>query len=399
MEVGTRQAATHELTNMSVTSVGRVLRRTKLDELPQIWNLLKGEMTLVGPRPCLVSQTELIKVREDARVLALTPGITGLAQVNGVDMSVPRDQPRCDFVHWVMADIPASVREIAAGSCSDGFVVKGKTTPAGPAGSRQGLNDFTGWFAGNPDMAGDYLGYDGPYPPFNDERVHRYFFRVFALDVASLQLPARFTAADDCAGLADEDLLARDIVDLDLYRPWGISVERSIELAQACEAAAFAVDKRITNSEGASVGTHDAHFVYGNSAGFMAGYPSSRHHVSCAVIAGKDDGMQRDDWYTSARDPDALEPAERVGAIAGERALKFGVGLADVLRMVTEFRRSDRETPIVLMGYANPIEAMGVDNFVGAAKIAGVDGVIVVDYPPEECEEFAALAKKNEPVK
>jgi tryptophan synthase alpha chain len=81
---------------------------------------------------------------------------------------------------------------------------------------------------------------------------------------------------------------------------------------------------------------------------------------------------------------------------AGERALKFGVGLADVLRMVTEFRRSDRETPIVLMGYANPIEAMGVDNFVGAAKIAGVDGVIVVDYPPEECEEFAALAKKNE---
>ncbi|MGH8664478.1 MAG: metalloprotease PmbA [Burkholderiales bacterium] len=133
---------------------------------------------------------------------------------------------------------------------------------------------------------------------------------------------ARFTAADDCAGLADEDLLARDIPDLDLYRPWGISVERSIELAQACEAAAFAVDKRITNSEGASVGTHDAHFVYGNSAGFMAGYPSSRHHISCAVIAGKDDAMQRDDWYTSARDPETLDPADRVGTIAGERTLK-----------------------------------------------------------------------------
>ncbi len=73
-----------------------------------------------------------------------------------------------------MADIPATVQEIAAGSCSDGFVVKGKPAPAGPAGSRQGLNDFTGWFAGNPDMAGDYLGYDGPYPPFNDERMHRY---------------------------------------------------------------------------------------------------------------------------------------------------------------------------------------------------------------------------------
>ena len=81
---------------------------------------------------------------------------------------------------------------------------------------------------------------------------------------------------------------------------------------------------------------------------------------------------------------------------AGERALKFGVGLVDVLKMVTEFRKTDAATPIVLMGYANPIEAMGVQNFIGAAKIAGVDGVIVVDYPPEECEDFATLAKKND---
>ena len=81
---------------------------------------------------------------------------------------------------------------------------------------------------------------------------------------------------------------------------------------------------------------------------------------------------------------------------AGERALKFGVGLADVLKMVAEFRKVDAATPVVLMGYANPVEAMGADNFIGAAKIAGVDGVIVVDYPPEECEEFAALARKNE---
>ena len=80
---------------------------------------------------------------------------------------------------------------------------------------------------------------------------------------------------------------------------------------------------------------------------------------------------------------------------AGERALKFGIGLGDVLKMVREFRQLDSATPVVLMGYANPVEAMGVDNFVGAAKIAGVDGVIVVDYPPEECEAFAALAQKN----
>jgi tryptophan synthase alpha chain len=80
---------------------------------------------------------------------------------------------------------------------------------------------------------------------------------------------------------------------------------------------------------------------------------------------------------------------------SGERALKHGVGLADVLRLVTEFRKSDSATPIVLMGYANPVEAMGVDRFIALAKPAGVDGVIVVDYPPEECEQFAAAAKRE----
>jgi len=133
---------------------------------------------------------------------------------------------------------------------------------------------------------------------------------------------ARFTAADACSGLADADLLARDFPDLDLYRPWNIGVDQCIDLARECEAAAFAVDKRISNSEGASVGTHDAHFIYANTQGFMAGYPSSRHHVSCAVIAGKDENMQRDDWYTSGRDPDALEKAEAVGRVAGQRALR-----------------------------------------------------------------------------
>jgi tryptophan synthase alpha chain len=81
---------------------------------------------------------------------------------------------------------------------------------------------------------------------------------------------------------------------------------------------------------------------------------------------------------------------------AGERALKHGVGLKDVLELVVQFRERDKTTPVVLMGYANPIEAMGVENFIAAAKAAEIDGVIVVDYPPEECEQFAALAKKHE---
>ena len=116
--------------------------------------------------------------------------------VNRKDAVVPADQPRTEFVHWIMADLPADLRELAAGSCGEGVVARGKRQPPGPAGSRQGLNDYTGWFADDPDMAGDYLGYDGPCPPFNDQRLHRYFFRLFALDVAQLALPERFTARD-----------------------------------------------------------------------------------------------------------------------------------------------------------------------------------------------------------
>ena len=112
------------------------------------------------------------------------------------DMEIPVAQPRADFVHWVLVDIPASVHRIEAGSCSDGVTAHGKRNPPGPPGSRQGLNDYTGWFAGDTGMQGDYFGYDGPYPPFNDLRLHRYFFRLFALDVERLELPARFAAAD-----------------------------------------------------------------------------------------------------------------------------------------------------------------------------------------------------------
>ena len=110
-------------------------------------------------------------------------------------VDIPVAHPRGDFVHWTVVDIPADVHTIAASSCSDGITPRGK--PAGnDAGGRRGLNDYTGWFAGNAAMGGDYFGYDGPYPPPHDARVHRYFFRVFALDVAALDLPAVFTVGD-----------------------------------------------------------------------------------------------------------------------------------------------------------------------------------------------------------
>jgi PmbA protein len=133
---------------------------------------------------------------------------------------------------------------------------------------------------------------------------------------------ARFTATDECAGLADEDRLARTIPDLDLWHPWGLSVERAIELAKACEQAGFAADSRLTNSEGATISTQESHFIYGNSLGFLAGYPSSRHGVWCALVAGKNDDMQRDDWYETARDGAELPAVESVGRRAGERAAR-----------------------------------------------------------------------------
>lgn len=125
-----------------------------------------------------------------------TDAPTDPALVANADVPIPIDHPRGDFVHWVMIDIAADVHELAAGSCSDGVSARGKRNPPGPAGARQGLNDYTGWFAGDAAMAGDYLGYDGPYPPAHDLRLHRYFFRLFALDVVRLDLPARFTAGD-----------------------------------------------------------------------------------------------------------------------------------------------------------------------------------------------------------
>src|SRR5690606_19113676 len=123
------------------------------------------------------------------------PTDPSLAGKEGVE--IPVDHPRGDFVHWAMADIPADIRRIDAGGCSDGITRGGKRDPNGPAGARQGLNDYTGWFAGDDSgMRGEYSGYDGPYPPPNDLRMHRYFFRVFALDVDRLDLPGRFTAGD-----------------------------------------------------------------------------------------------------------------------------------------------------------------------------------------------------------
>jgi PmbA protein len=132
---------------------------------------------------------------------------------------------------------------------------------------------------------------------------------------------ARFTAEDDCAGLPDPDTLEMQPRDLALCYPWLISAEQAVALAKRAEAAAFAVDRRITNSEGASVYAQQSHFVAANSHGFIGGYPYSRHTLSAAPIAGKGANMQRDDWYSSARNPHKLADPEAIGRYAAQRAL------------------------------------------------------------------------------
>jgi Raf kinase inhibitor-like YbhB/YbcL family protein len=117
--------------------------------------------------------------------------------VNQPDREVPADLPRVDFFHWVMVDLPATTSELAEGAFSRGFTAKGKPGPdvgvAAVPGARHGLNDYTGWFASNAEMAGNYFGYDGPFPPFNDTLIHHYVFTVYALKVARAPVEGHFT--------------------------------------------------------------------------------------------------------------------------------------------------------------------------------------------------------------
>lgn len=113
--------------------------------------------------------------------------------VNREDRTVPASLPRVDFFHWVLVDLPAQPAEIAAGEFSDKVTPRGKSGPSSLRGARHGVNDYTGWFATDRDMNGDYFGYDGPCPPWNDEIVHRYVFTLYALDIARCPVEATFT--------------------------------------------------------------------------------------------------------------------------------------------------------------------------------------------------------------
>jgi Raf kinase inhibitor-like YbhB/YbcL family protein len=121
--------------------------------------------------------------------------------VNQEGRSVPASLPRVDFYHWVLVDLVPDSGGIAAGEFSDGVTARGKNGPAGPRGTRQGINDYTGWFASDKDMAGDYFGYDGPCPPWNDEITHHYVFTLYALDVERCPVEGAFKGPDVLAAI------------------------------------------------------------------------------------------------------------------------------------------------------------------------------------------------------
>ena len=169
---------------------------------------------------------------------------------------------------------------------------------------------------------------------------------------------ARFTAEDPCAGLPEPERLATAAQAeraLDLYHPWNLTVEEAIALARRCEQAAFDVSPLVRNSEGATVSAHASHFVSANSLGFMGGYPTTRHFVSCVPIAQKGRDMQRDDWYSGHRDPADLAAPEVVGDYAARRALS---------RLGAK-KLKTRQCPVM---FEAPLAAMLMGSFVHAVS-------------------------------
>jgi len=164
---------------------------------------------------------------------------------------------------------------------------------------------------------------------------------------------ARYTSEDSYAGLPEKDMLATYFPDLDLYHPWKLEIDQAIALATECESAARSYHPEISNSEGATVNTHEGIRVMGNSLGFLQGYCSSRHSLSCSVLAQRGDSMQRDYWYTVARNALNLESASTVGNKAAERTLRRLEGRS----------LSTRQCPVL---YSAEIASSLLGSFIGA---------------------------------
>ena len=166
---------------------------------------------------------------------------------------------------------------------------------------------------------------------------------------------ARYTAEDPYAGLADAEMMARDIMDLDLCHPWDLTPESAIDIATDCERAALNHDVRIKNSEGATLASHQGLRVYGNSHGFSAGYPTTNHTLSCVVLAEHGTEKERDYWYATSRVPGELENATDIGVRAAERTL----------RRLNARKLTTREAPVL---FAADVARGLIGHFVAAIR-------------------------------
>jgi Raf kinase inhibitor-like YbhB/YbcL family protein len=144
---------------------------------------------------------------------------SSMEDFNQEGRSIPATLPRIDFIHWVMVDIPPADGSVAEGECSDGITPGGKHNLNGPAGSRQGINDYTGFFAADEDMQGDYCGYEGPCPPWNDEILHHYHFRLYALDLDRCPVEGAFTAVDVLSAIKGHVLAEAELVGIYSLNP------------------------------------------------------------------------------------------------------------------------------------------------------------------------------------
>ncbi len=157
----------------------------------------KTHATLSANRNPQLAWSQAPVATKSFAIVCHDPDVPGKGDdVNQEGRVVPSSLQRVDFFHWVLVDLPPSMAAVMPGEFSSAVVPRGKPGPQAPHGARQGLNDYTGWFASDKDMAGDYYGYDGPCPPWNDERAHRYVFTVYALDVERLTLAPRFGGND-----------------------------------------------------------------------------------------------------------------------------------------------------------------------------------------------------------
>jgi hypothetical protein len=178
-----------------------------------------AHFALAGNRNPHLAWDDVPEGTRSLAILCYDPDVPSIGDdVNQEGRTVPLDLPRMDFFHWVVANLPPDLREIAEGSHSDGIVAKGKAPGKTPHGGVQGINDYTSWFAGDAAMGGTWAGYDGPAPPWNDERVHGYRFAVCALDEV-LDLPEAFTGQDLIGAMGPHILDRAEIIGLYAINP------------------------------------------------------------------------------------------------------------------------------------------------------------------------------------